>query len=136
MPGRIPGRRSTDRLFPETIVTYGTYQLGDGTWQAIAAFASVKAAKAAMVFHALGRAWRVSSDPESLPGGERYDWLQSAVIARAAALKLTAYAIAKLTDGKVSEDHVKDYLLRRKSMGSHKLQHVLRVLGMEVRTRI
>jgi hypothetical protein len=58
------------------------------------------------------------------------DWIQSAVIARAAKLNLTAYAIAKLTDGAVSEDHVKDYLERRKSMGSHKLQHVLAVLGL------
>ena len=58
------------------------------------------------------------------------DWIQSAVIARARELGLTAYAIAKATDGAVSEDHVRAYLTRRKSMGSHKLQHVLRVLGM------
>lgn len=57
------------------------------------------------------------------------DWLQSAIIARAAELELTAYAIAKATNGAVSEDHVQAYLTRRKSMGSHKLQHVIRVLG-------
>lgn len=61
------------------------------------------------------------------------DWIQSAVIARAAKLDLTSYAIAKLTGGAVSEDHVRDYLTRRKSMGSHKLQHCLRVLGLTVR---
>ena len=60
------------------------------------------------------------------------DWIQSAVISRARELSLTAYAIAKLTNGAVSADHVKDYLERRKSMGSHKLQHVLAVLGLAI----
>lgn len=62
----------------------------------------------------------------------RRDWIQEAVIARAAELGLTAYALAKLTGGAVSEDHVKDYLERRKSMGSHKLQHLLAALGLTV----
>lgn len=57
------------------------------------------------------------------------DTMQEAVIARARDLDLTAYAIAKATEGAVSEDHVKKYLDRRSSMGSHKLQHVIRVLG-------
>jgi hypothetical protein len=60
----------------------------------------------------------------------RADWVQARVIARAAELGLTAYAVAKLTGGAVSEDHVHAYLTRRKSMGSHKLQHVLRALGL------
>lgn len=60
------------------------------------------------------------------------DWIQSRVIARANELGLTAYAIAQKTGGRVSNDHVKDYLERRKSMGSHKLQHVLTVLGLEI----
>lgn len=63
-------------------------------------------------------------------GGE--DWLQDKVIARAAHLGLTAYAIAKATGGKVSEDHIQAYLTRKKSMGSHKLQHVLTALGLQV----
>jgi hypothetical protein len=62
------------------------------------------------------------------------DWIQQAVIARAKALGLTAYRIAQMTDGAVSEDHVQAYLTRRKSMGSHKLQHVLRVLDLDIRT--
>lgn len=62
----------------------------------------------------------------------RRDWIQEAVIARAEALGLTSYEIAKRTFGAVSEDHVRDFITRRKSMGSHKLQHVLRVLGMSV----
>jgi hypothetical protein len=57
------------------------------------------------------------------------DALQEAAIARAVHLGLTAYAVAKATGGQVSEDHVKDFLSRRKSMGSHKLQHVLFALG-------
>jgi hypothetical protein len=60
----------------------------------------------------------------------RGDWLQEAVIAQATALDVTAYEIAKRTGGAVSEDHVRDYLTRKKSMGSHKLQHVLSVLGL------
>ena len=63
------------------------------------------------------------------------DWIQERVIARAAELQLTAYAIAKRTDGAVSPDHVQDYLQRRKSMGSHKLQHVLNVLGLTIAAR-
>jgi hypothetical protein len=54
------------------------------------------------------------------------------VIARAGELGLSAYAIAQQTRGAVSEDHVLAYLSRRKSMGSHKLQHLLRVLGLDI----
>jgi len=60
------------------------------------------------------------------------DWIQSAVIAEAKRQGLTAYAIAKATDSSVSEDHVRAYLTRKKSMGSHKLQHVLRVLKFDL----
>lgn len=66
---------------------------------------------------------------------DRADWIQDRVISRAEQLELTAYAIAKATGGKVSEDHVRDYLTRKKSMGSHKLQHVLSVLGLEISER-
>lgn len=58
------------------------------------------------------------------------DWVQEVVIARAAALGLTAHAIAKRTGDAVSEDHIVAYLKRRASMGSHKLQHVLRAIGV------
>ncbi len=61
-----------------------------------------------------------------------HDWIQDSVIARANKLGLTSYAIAKASEGAVSEDHVRDYLTRAKSMGSHKLQHVLRVLGLKI----
>ena len=60
------------------------------------------------------------------------DWVQAAVIRRAEKLGLTSYAIAKASGGAVSEDHVCDYLTRRKSMGSHKLQHVLKALGLRL----
>lgn len=62
------------------------------------------------------------------------DWVQDACIARAESLGLTAYAIAKLTGDAVGPDHVKDFLERRKAMGSHKLQHVLRALGLRLET--
>lgn len=60
----------------------------------------------------------------------RRDWIQDACIDRARELGLTAYAVAKLTGFAVGADHVKDFLERRKAMGSHKLQHVLRALGL------
>lgn len=66
---------------------------------------------------------------------ELADWIQERVIARAAELELTAYAVAKLTGGAVSEDHVRDYFARRKSMGSHKLQHVLEALRLKITAR-
>lgn len=60
------------------------------------------------------------------------DWVQEAVIARAAELQLSAYALAQATGWAVSPDHVLAYLNRKKSMGSHKLQHLLRALGLSV----
>lgn len=59
------------------------------------------------------------------------DQIQEIVIARAEKLGLSSYEIAKRA-GAVSENHVRAYITRRKSMGSHKLQHVLRVLGLKV----
>ena len=60
------------------------------------------------------------------------DWIQDTVIARASILEKSAYRIAVDCGHAVSEDHINDYLRRRKSMGSHKLQHVLKVLGLKV----
>lgn len=60
------------------------------------------------------------------------DKIQDIVIKRASQLHLTSYAIAQLTGGEVSEDHVRAYLTHRKSMGSHKLQHVLKALKLRV----
>lgn len=66
---------------------------------------------------------------------DQRDWIQDAVIRRAEQLDLTSYAIAQMAGGAVSADHVRAYLTRQKSMGSHKLQHVLRALGLEVVSR-
>lgn len=60
------------------------------------------------------------------------DQIQETVIARAAKLGLSGYAIAQLTGKLVSERHIQDYLARRSSMGSHKLQHILRVLTLKI----
>ena len=60
------------------------------------------------------------------------DWLQELVIERAAELGLTAYALAKLTGWAVSEQHARDFIAGRKSMGSRKLQHILAALGLEL----
>lgn len=60
------------------------------------------------------------------------DKIQDIVIKRAQQLGLTSYAIAQMTEGQVSEDHVRAYLTHRKSMGSHKLQHVIRALKLQI----
>ena len=58
------------------------------------------------------------------------DWIQNAVIKRAGELQLTAYSIAQQCG--VSENHVQRYLTKKASMSSHKLQHVLKALGMKI----
>ena len=63
---------------------------------------------------------------------DQHDWIQDTVIARAKSLGLSAYAIARATDGRVSEDHIRGYLTRQSSMGSHKLQHVIAALGLRI----
>jgi len=60
------------------------------------------------------------------------DSIQEACIARMNALKLNPNQVAELLDGQVSRSHVCDYLTRRSSIGSHKLQHVLKALGMTI----
>lgn len=60
------------------------------------------------------------------------DEIQEIVIARAEKFGLSAYAVAQLTGKLVSEDHVKNYMSRRSSMGSRKLQHILRVLNLKI----
>lgn len=63
---------------------------------------------------------------------ELHDEIQEAVIARARERNMTAYAVAMATEGRVSENAVREYMARRASMGSHKLQHVLRALGLTI----
>lgn len=60
------------------------------------------------------------------------DEIRELVIRRANALGMTAYAIAKASDGKVRERQVRRYLRRECSLGAG-LQHVLKVLGLEIR---
>lgn len=63
---------------------------------------------------------------------DRSDWIQARVIARARDLGLTSGAIARRIGGLVSENHIRCYLGKTKSMGSHKLQHVLSALGLTI----
>lgn len=60
------------------------------------------------------------------------DWIRARVIARANELGLTAYGIAKATEGRVSTNHIRCYLAGEKSLTSSKLQHVLTVLGLQI----
>lgn len=61
--------------------------------------------------------------------GKGADAIQDLCIARMAALGLNPNQVAERVGDKVSRSHVCDYLTRRASLGSHKLQPVLRALG-------
>lgn len=60
------------------------------------------------------------------------DWIRAAVKARMAERGLSAYAVAKLTDGRVSDDAVQRYLAGTRSLTSGLLQHVLDALGLVI----
>lgn len=60
------------------------------------------------------------------------DHIQNQCIERMEQLGLNPNQIAETLDGKVSRSHVCDYLTRRASMGSHKLQHVLTALSLKI----
>jgi hypothetical protein len=60
------------------------------------------------------------------------DWIHARVVARMKELDLSSYKVAQMTDGEVSEDKVRRYVTGEQGMGSAKLQHVLRVLGLTV----
>ncbi len=60
------------------------------------------------------------------------DAIQERCIAQMRSLGLNPNQVAEQLDGKVSRSHVCDYLTRRASMGSHKLQWVLQVLNLKV----
>lgn len=62
--------------------------------------------------------------------GKGSDAIQDACIARMESMGLNPNKVSELLDGKVSRSHVNDYLTRRASIGSHKLQHLLAVLGL------
>lgn len=47
-------------------------------------------------------------------------------------LGLNPNQIAEHLDGQVSRSHVCDYLTRRASIGSHKLQHLLEALKLKI----
>jgi hypothetical protein len=62
------------------------------------------------------------------------DAIQEACIQRAAELGISHSQIATELGDLISADHTLDYLSRRKSMGSHLLQHLLARLGLTVTT--
>lgn len=59
--------------------------------------------------------------------------IREAVRAAAESRGLTAYAVAKATDGAVSDDMLKRYFADRSDLTSAKLDAVFRVLGLSVR---
>ena len=64
--------------------------------------------------------------------GKGSDAIQDLCIARMTELGLNPNQVAERLDGQVSRTHVCDYLTRRASIGSHKLQHLLVVLQLAI----
>lgn len=60
------------------------------------------------------------------------DPLQEALIRRMKAAGTNPNQVAEQLAGKVSRSHVCDYLTRRKSMGSHKVWHLIALLAPDV----
>ena len=60
------------------------------------------------------------------------DRIQSACIDRMEELGLNPNEVAAMVADRISRAHVYDYLTRRSSMGSHKLQHLLAALRLRV----
>lgn len=60
------------------------------------------------------------------------DTIRDVVVARAAKLNMSAYAIAQACGGAVNEDTVRKYLRGDASMGSDRLQHVFKALRLRV----
>lgn len=58
------------------------------------------------------------------------DRIQEQCIKRMETMGLNPNRVAELVGETISRTHVCDYLTRRKSMGSHKLQHLLPVLKL------
>jgi len=64
-----------------------------------------------------------------------HDKIQEQCIKRMETLGLNPNKVAELVGDKISRVHVYDYLSRRKSMGSHKLQHLLPALGLSIQLK-
>jgi len=60
------------------------------------------------------------------------DWIRETVVARASKLGLSAYRVAAMTAGRVSDDHMAAYFEGRKSMSSVKLQWALKALELRI----
>ena len=72
---------------------------------------------------------RALNGGRSTPDAQRNDPLREAVIDRMAELKITAYRVAQLSEGAVSEDAVRRYQTRVVSLNSRHVSAILSVLG-------
>ena len=72
--------------------------------------------------------------PQDRKRSDLTDTIQEQCIARMEMLGLNPNQVAGLLDGRVSRSHVCDYLTRRASIGSHKLQHLLAALNLNITT--
>ena len=62
-----------------------------------------------------------------------HDSIQERCIAQMLKLGMNPNQVADAVEGKIARSHVCDFLTRRASIGSHKLQHLLPVLKLEIK---
>lgn len=67
-----------------------------------------------------------------MPADDKPDTIRNAVIAAADRHGLTAYALAKATEGKVSESQMHRFFSGECHMSTEKLQHILPLLGLRI----
>ncbi len=62
-----------------------------------------------------------------------HDDIQERCIASMLKLGMNPNQVADAVGGKIARSHVCDFLTRRASIGSHKLQHLLPVLKLDIK---
>jgi len=66
---------------------------------------------------------------------EPNDWIRDSVASAAESQGLTAYAIAKLLDGRPTEESVKRYIAKRCHLGTQHVSRICDVLGLDLKAK-
>lgn len=66
---------------------------------------------------------------------EQNDWIRDSVASAAESQGLTAYAIAKLLDGRPTEETVKRYIAKRCHLGTQHVSRICDVLGLDLKSK-
>jgi hypothetical protein len=66
---------------------------------------------------------------------EPNDWIRDSVASAAESQGLTAYAIAKLLDGRPTEETVKRYIAKRCHLGTQHVSRICDVLELDLKAK-